>query len=141
MELVYIIMMIVFIVYLIKISMRWIYNYCFYMLKSPNLFLISSFLFNIVVLEILNLLVSINIKENIFNLYCLSSIIAIWFLIPPKNITYTEEEFNKICDDFSGIKNSRKLYRIGLFLFFLGGIVGAYIIMMQNGITIIEHVK
>lgn len=141
MELIYIFFKIAIFVFTIKISMTWIYNIVFFIMKKPLFFLICSFLFNIVVFQILNFLIPSVFNEGILNIYGTACLVSLVLLLPPKNTMYTNEEFNEICDDFSGIKNSRLIYRISLFLFFIGWIAGSYIVMMQNRINIIEHIK
>ena len=141
MDFLYIFLKIAFFVFIIKISMIWIYNIVFFIMKKPYLFLACSFLFNILVFQILNLLIPSLFNEGILNIYGFASLISIILLLPPKNTMCTEKEFNEICDEFIGIKHSRLFYRISLFFFFIGGIVGSYIVMMQNGIEIIQNVK
>ena len=141
MDMLYIVLKIALFVVMIKISMTWIYNIVFFVMKKPYLFLACSFFFNIIAFQILNLLIPSLFNEGILNIYGAASLISIILLLPPKNTMCPEREFNNFCDEFSGIKHSRLFYRISLFLFFIGGIVGSYIIMMQNGIEIIQNVK
>jgi hypothetical protein len=128
MDMLYIVLKIAFFVFILKISMNWIYNIVFFVMKKPYLFLACSFLFNIIAFQILNLLIPSLFNESILDIYGFACLISIILLLPPKNTMYTEREFNEICDEFSGIKHSRLFYRISLFLFFTGGIVGGYII-------------
>jgi len=139
---IFIALKIAIIVFIIKVIMIQAYNILFFIMKKPYLYIIFAGMFNIVALEILSLFFNIKTEAYIFNIYGLSSIIALFFLVPPKtDKVISKKEMNKLSDEMTGIKHSRLLYRVGLFVFFIGNIVGSYLIMYQNGIKIIETVS
>lgn len=138
MAIIFIILKIILMVFVIKILMAQAYNFMFIFFKKPYLYLIICFLFNIIIFQILNYFYSQSTEQYIFNLYGFSSLVAIFLLFPPKVTIMEGEDLNELCDNLTGIKNSRLLYRIGLFLFFIGSIMGGYLIIYQEHILIIS---
>ena len=131
MEAVFSLFKLFFIAFLIKFAMTWIYNIVFALLKHPYIYIAIAFLFNIVAFEILALLYSQITNTSVFNMYGLASIVALFLLIPPKNNNISKEYMSKFSDEMLGIKHSIGLYRAGLFAFFIGEILGSYLIMYQ----------
>lgn len=128
-------------IYIIKVIMTQAYNILFFVMKKPYLYILFAGIFNILVFEILRLLFDQKMQTYIFNLYGISAFIALFFLIPPNNSKFiSKKEMSKLSDEMTGIKHSVGLYRLGLFAFFIGEIIGSYLIMYQDGIKIFETV-
>jgi len=128
-------------VFVIKVLMTQAYNILFFLMKKPYLYILFAGAFNIIVFEILRLLFNQITQTYIFNLYGFSAFIALFFLTPPDTSKIlSKEEMSNFSDEMTGIKHSVGLYKIGLFAFFVGGIIGSYLIMYQDGIKIFETV-
>jgi len=141
MEVVFFFLKLFFIAFLIKLTMTWIYNIVFALLKHPYIYIAISFLFNIVAFEIIALFYSQSIDTRIFNMYGTASVIALFLLFPPKNDNISKEDLSEFSDEMLGINHSIVLYKVGLFAFFIGGILGSYLIMHQYGINILDTIK
>ncbi len=124
--------------YLIKLAMTWGYNIIFFMMKKPYLYIIFSFLFNIIIFQILLYFYSQETDTSIINIYALSSIIALMMLIPPKSKVYSQKEMDNFADELTGVQNSIRLNKIALFAFFIGGVIGSYLIMYQANISVLD---
>jgi hypothetical protein len=74
-------------------------------------------------------------------MYGLASVIALFFLFPPQNNNISKKDLSEFSDEMLGIKHSIILYKFGLFAFFIGGILGSYLIMYQYGINILNTIK
>ena len=55
--------------------------------------------------------------------------------IPPKKKILPEDEMNKLSDEMLNIKSSRRKYRIGLFSFAFGGVLGWLIFFSEITVT------
>jgi len=135
MEIIFFLVKLFLTAFIIKFIMTWIYNIVFFALKSPYIYILVAFLFNIVVFEILAYFYSQSQDTYIFNTYGLASLIALFLLIPPRNKNITKEEMSEMSDEMLGFKHSIILYRVGLFAFFIGEAIGSYIIMYQYHIN------